>query len=65
MIEYYAEKHFQTMVIPVFMHLWSDWERLGAISGSIIISYPFFDHDLVVHQAMIAIDFGYLMHFER
>ena len=40
------------------MQYWSDWERLGAISGSIIIAYPSCDHDLVVHQAMIAIDFA-------
>ena len=53
------------MIIPVFMHLWGDWERLGAIRGSVIIAFLSFDHDLVVHQAMIAIDFGYLMHFER
>ena len=56
---------FKQWLIPVYMQVWGDVELCGAIRGAIIISYPSFDHDLVVHQAMIAIDFGYLMHFER
>jgi hypothetical protein len=50
---------------PMYMQVLSNVEQCGAMGGAIIISYPSFDHDLVVHQAMIAIDFGYLMHFER